>query len=93
MTREEMGGYNPMLPQSHQALVGRELIATVTPQEDNPKYEIKKGDSLLYVMGKEVKTLADIRAILSQEKTSVNKMVILLFKRNGFDFFIHFAKP
>lgn len=38
MTREEMSGYNPMLPQSHQLLVGREFIATVTPQPDKPQY-------------------------------------------------------
>ena len=82
-----------LIPDSFFDLFGLELDENLVVKEDNPKYEIKKGDSLLYVMGKEVKTLADIRAILSQEKTSVNKMVILLFKRNGFDFFIHFAKP
>lgn len=82
-----------LIPDSFFDLFGLELDENLVVKENNPKYEIKKGDSLLYVMGKEVKTLADIRAILSQEKTSENKMVVLLFKRKGFDFFIHFAKP
>ena len=74
-------------------LFGLELDENLIVKKDAPKYEIKKDDRLLYVMGKEVKTLADVRAILSREKTSENKMVVLLFKRGGFDFFIHFAKP
>jgi len=44
-------------------------------------------------MGKPVKTLADIRHVLSLEKSSKEKVIILLFRRKGFDFFIHFDKP
>jgi hypothetical protein len=62
-------------------------------KEDNGRYEIKKSDRLLSVMGKEVKSLADIRHLLSVEKSSSSKMIVLLFRRNGFDFFIHFSKP
>jgi hypothetical protein len=40
-----------------------------------------------------VKSLADIRHLLSVEKSSSSKMIVLLFRRNGFDFFIHFSKP
>jgi len=82
-----------LIPESFFDLFGLELDENLRVKKDNPKFEIKKGDQLLYVMGKEVKTLAEIRAILSQEKTSENKIVVLLFKRQGFDFFIHFAKP
>ncbi len=82
-----------LIPDSFFDLFGLQLDEKLVVKEDNPQYEIKKEDRLLYVMGKEVKTLADIRGILSQEKTSENKMIVLLFKRNGFDFFIHFAKP
>ena len=81
-----------LIPESFFDLFGLELDEKLIVKENNTKYEIKKGDKLLYVMGKEVKTLGDIRRILSQEKSSKNEMVILLFKRNGFDFFIHFPK-
>jgi len=72
---------------------GLELDEHLIVKKDNAKYEIKKGDKLLFVMGKEVKTLAEIRKILSLEKNSKNPLVILLFQREGFDFFIHFDKP
>ena len=74
-------------------LFGIELDEELVVKKDAPKYEIKKGDRLLFVMGKEVRSLTEIRRVLSQEKESKNKLVILLFKRKGFDFFIHFAKP
>lgn len=82
-----------LVPDSFFDLFGLLLDENLIVKEDNAKYEIKKSDRLLLVMGKEVKTLADIRQVLSAEKSSQNKMVILLFKRNGFDFFIHFSKP
>lgn len=81
-----------LIPDSFFDLFGLELDENLIVKEDNTKYEIKKGDKLLFVMGKEVNTLADIRRVLSQEKSSKNEMVLLLFKRNGFDFFIHFPK-
>ncbi len=81
-----------LVPDSFFDLFGLELDENLTVKKDNAKYEIKKGDKLLFVMGKEVKTLGDIRKVLSQEKSSKEKMVLLLFKRDGFDFFIHFPK-
>lgn len=33
MTREAMAGYEPLLPQSHQALIGRELMVGVTMED------------------------------------------------------------
>lgn len=82
-----------LVPDSFFDLFGLMLDENLIVKEDNARYEIKKGDRLLFVMGKEVKTLADIRHILSEEKSSHNKMIILLFQRDGFDFFIHFSKP
>ncbi len=82
-----------LVPDSFFDLFGLRLDENLIVKEDNARYEIKKSDRLLSVMGKEVKTLADIRQTLSVEKNSPNKMVILLFRRNGFDFFIHFSKP
>jgi len=82
-----------LIPDSFFALFGLELDEHLVVKKDNAKYEIKKGDKLLFVMGKPVKTLAEIRHVLSLEKSSKNKLVILLFKREGFDFFIHFDKP
>ncbi len=81
-----------LIPDSFFDLFGLELDENLTVKEDNAKYEIKKGDKLLFIMGKEVNSLADIRRVLSQEKSNETKMVLLLFKRNGFDFFIHFPK-
>jgi len=81
-----------LVPDSFFDLFGLELDENLIVKSDNAKYEIKKGDKLLFVMGKEVKTLADIRKVLSQQKSSKEEMVLLLFKRNGFDFFIHFPK-
>lgn len=72
---------------------GVELDEFLLVKKDAPKYELKKGDKLLFVMGKPVKTLSNIRHVLSLEKSTKEKMVILLFRRNGFDFFIHFDKP
>jgi len=74
-------------------LFGLELDENLVVKRNAPKYEIKKGDKLLFVMGKEVKSLSEVRKILTREKQSENKMVVLLFKRNDFDFFIHFPKP
>jgi len=74
-------------------LFGLELDEFLKVKKDTPKYEIKKGDKLLYIMGKEVNTLSDIRHVLSKEKTTSTKRVSLLFQREGFDFFIHFDKP
>ena len=81
-----------LIPDSFFDLFGLELDEQLSVKKNNPKYEIKKDDKLLYVMGQAVKSLSDIRRILSQEKISANKEVILLFKRKGFDFFIHFPK-
>jgi S1-C subfamily serine protease len=81
-----------LVPDSFFDLFGLELDENLIVKSDNTKYEIKKGDKLLFVMGKEVKTLADIRKVLSEEKSSKEELVLLLFKRNGFDFFIHFPK-
>ncbi len=81
-----------LIPESFFDLFGLELDENLIVKADNQRYEIKKGDKLLFVMGKEVKSLADIRRVLSQEKSSQNKIVLLLFKRQGFDFFIHFPK-
>jgi len=82
-----------LVPESFFDLFGLSLDENLIVKEDNAKYEIKKDDKLLLVMGKEVKTLADIRQILSAEKSSQSEIVTLLFRRNGFDFFIHFSKP
>ena len=82
-----------LLPESFFDFFGLELDEFLVVKKDAPKYEIKEGDKLLFVMGKPVKTLADIRQVLSLEKSSKEKMVILLFQRKGFDFFIHFDKP
>jgi len=81
-----------LIPDSFFELFGLSLDEHLIVKENNAKYEIKEGDKLLFVMGKEVKSLADIRHVLSQEKSTKTKIVILLFKRKGFDFFIHFAK-
>ncbi len=81
-----------LIPDSFFELFGLELDENLIVKRDNAKYEIKQGDKLLYVMGKAVSSLAEIRHVLSQEKSTKNKMVVLLFKRNGFDFFIHFEK-
>lgn len=82
-----------LVPDSFFGFFGLELDEHLFVVKDNPKFQIKKGDKLLFVMGKPVKTLAEIRHVLSLEKSSKNKLVILLFKREGFDFFIHFDKP
>jgi len=82
-----------LVPDSFFDLFGLMLDENLIVKEDNARYEIKKSDRLLFVMGKEVKTLGDIRQVLSVEKNSQNKTVVLLFRRNGFDFFIHFSKP
>jgi len=82
-----------LVPDSFFDLFGLMLDEDLIVKEDNGRYEIKKSDRLLSVMGKEVKTLGDIRQVLSVEKSSQDKMVVLLFRRNGFDFFIHFSKP
>ncbi len=82
-----------LVPDSFFNLFGLELGEGLEVKEDNPKYEIKKGDRLLQVMGTNVSTLEDVRRRLSQEKMSTNKTIVLLFKRSGFDFFIHFPKP
>jgi len=82
-----------LIPDSFFDLFGLELDENLIIKEDNTKYEIKKEDRLLSIMGKEVKNLGEVRHVLSQEKTSENKMIMLLLRRNGFDFFIHFAKP
>jgi PDZ domain-containing protein len=82
-----------LVPDSFFDLFGLMLDENLIVKEDNGRYEIKKSDRLLSVMGKEVKSLADIRHLLSVEKSSSSKMIVLLFRRNGFDFFIHFSKP
>jgi len=82
-----------LIPDSFFDLFGLALDENLMIKEDNTKYEIKKEDRLLSIMGKEVKNLAEVRHILSQEKTRKDKMISLLLRRNGFDFFIHFAKP
>ncbi len=82
-----------LVPESFFDLFGLSLDENLIVKEDNAKYEIKKDDRLLSVMGKEVTTLAEIRQLFSKEKSSPNKMVLLLFRRSGFDFFIHFSKP
>ena len=82
-----------LVPDSFFDLFGLFLDENLIVKEDNARYEIKKSDRLLSVMGKEVKTLADIRQVLSAEKSNQSKVVVLLFRRDGFDFFIHFSKP
>jgi len=82
-----------LIPDSFFGFFGLELDEHLNVIKDNAKYEIKKGDKLLFVMGKPVKTLAEIRQVLSLEKSSKNPLVVLLFQREGFDFFIHFNKP
>lgn len=82
-----------LVPDSFFDLFGLSLDENLIVKEDNAKYEIKKDDRLLFVMGKEVKILSDIRQVLSAAKSSENKIVTLLFRRSGFDFFIHFSKP
>ncbi len=81
------------IPESFFGLFGLSLDENLIVKKDAPKYEIKKGDKLLSVMKKEVNSLEDIRKVLSQEKASEEELVFLLFKREGFDFFIHFKKP
>ena len=82
-----------LVPDSFFGFFGLELDEHLFVVKDNAKYEIKKGDKLLFVMGKPVETLAEIRHVLSLEKSSKNPLVILLFQREGFEFFIHFNKP
>ncbi|MBE0498983.1 MAG: PDZ domain-containing protein [Campylobacterales bacterium] len=82
-----------LVPDSFFNLFGLELDEKLEVKSDNPKYEIKKGDRLLQVMGKNVSTLEGIRQHLSREKMSTNKVIVLLFRRSGFDFFIRFPKP
>ena len=82
-----------LVPDSFFDLFGLMLDENLIVKEDNARYEIKQSDRLLAVMGKEVKTLGDIRQLLSAEKSNPSKSVVLLFRRNGFDFFIHFSKP
>ncbi|HIC43798.1 MAG TPA: hypothetical protein EYO73_05780 [Sulfurimonas sp.] len=89
--KKRMGG--GLVSDSFFGFFGLELDEKLFVLEDNPKYKVKKGDKLLFVMGKPVKTLREIRQVLSLEKNSKNLLVILLFKREGFDFFIHFDKP
>ena len=81
------------VPESFFGFFGLELDENLVVKKDAPKFEIKKGDKLLLVMNKNVKTLEDIRRVLSQEKDSEEEFVFLLFQREGFDFFIHFKKP
>jgi len=82
-----------LVPDSFFDFFGVELDEFLVVKKDAPKFELKKDDKLLFVMGKPVKTLADIRHVLSLEKSSKEKVIILLFRRKGFDFFIHFDKP
>ncbi len=82
-----------LVPESFFDLFGLALNEQLVAIEDDAKLEIKKGDKLLYVMGKKVDTLKDIRRVLSEEKGSDKKSIVLLFQRQGFDFFIHFPKP
>jgi len=89
-TKRLSGG---LVPDSFFGLFGLELDENLVVKKDNKQYEIKKGDQLLFLMKKPVSTLTQIRQILSLEKTSENKLITLLFQRNGFDFFIHFDKP
>ncbi len=81
-----------LIPDSFFDLFGLALDENLIIEEDNAQYEIKKGDELLFVMGQEVKNLEDVRRVLSEEKRSEHETVFLLFKRKGFDFFIHFPK-
>ena len=59
----------------------------------NAKYGVKEGDRLKRVMGKDVKTSADVGHVLSHEKTDKDNVRALLFQRNGFDFYIRLLKP
>lgn len=61
--------------------------------QDNVQYGVKKGDKLRLVRGDGVRTSADVRHVLSQEKSDKDKSIALLFQRDGFDFFIHLLKP
>jgi len=82
-----------LVPDSFFDLFGLELDEFLVVKQDVPKYALKKGDKLLYVMDKPVKSLADIRHVLSIEKSSAHQVVKLLLRREGFDFFVHFDKP
>jgi PDZ domain-containing protein len=57
-----------LVPDSFFDLFGLMLDENLIVKEDNGRYEIKKSDRLLSVMGKEVKSLADIRHLLSVKK-------------------------
>lgn len=81
-----------LIPDSFFDLFGLELDEHLIVKKNNLKYEIKKDDKVLAVMGRPVKTLADIRRMLSQEKISTNKEISLLIQRSGFDFTIRFPK-
>lgn len=82
-----------LVPDSFFNLFGLELDEALIVKADAAKYEIKKGDRLLRIMEREVRTLSDVRKLLSEQKMGNNKTIVLLFRRSGFDFFIHFPKP
>ncbi len=90
MIKRRLGG--GLVPDTFFELFGLELDENLVVKADNAKYEIKKGDRLLFIMNQEVKSLTDIRKVLSEQKSSEKKVVTLLFRRNGFDFFIHLPK-
>lgn len=92
-TSSHQGSSGGLVPESFFDLFGLELDEHLVVQKDNPGYEIKKNDRLLHVMGIEVKTLQDVRGVLSTLMQSKEPMVVLLFRRQGFEFFIHFDKP
>lgn len=81
-----------LIPEGFLDYFGIELYKNLFVKKDVAKYAIKKGDRLIYVMGKKVKTLKDIRQILSSKNNSKNHSITLLIKREDFDFFIHIPR-
>ena len=91
LVRKKTGG--GLKPDSFFNPLGLKFDESLIAIADSPQHEIKEGDRLLRVMDQDVTRLADVRRILSQEKTSQNTKIILLVRRSGFDFFIPIPKP
>ncbi len=82
-----------LIPESFFELFGVRLGEDLSVKEGNDKLELKVGDQVLSVMRQEVRTLQELRALLSSQKGNEHASVELLIRRNGFDFFIHIPKP
>lgn len=82
-----------LLPETFLETTGFWLDENLVLKKDNADYALKKGDKLMYVMSDRVTTPADVRRVLSQKDPNQNMRTVLLFQRDGFDFFIHLLKP